>query len=177
MVHLIFVMSQRDRGGHLQSLLHHQIRGPWHFRVVETSVAPIACSHELGLGRVFVSTTVVQVVHLLLLLDLVHGTPPGYFLNEYHISDSLQALKLIRAHRGPTRTPSFPFISAQRGLGSAHGWLALLLLFSCFDTLARSANFRRSGGRAFQVGKASRSSRPSAAHFVIRMGRASSKAG
>ena len=39
------------------------------------------------------------------------------------------------------------------------------LLFSCFDTLARSANFRRSGVRVYQVGKASRSSRPSAAHF------------
>ena len=43
--------------------------------------------------------------------------------------------------------------------------LFFFLLFSCFDTLARSANFRRSGGRAFQVGKASRSSRPSAANF------------
>ena len=33
--------------------------------------------------------------------------------------------------------------------------LLFFLLFSCFDTLARSTNFRRSGVRAFQVGKAS----------------------
>ena len=43
--------------------------------------------------------------------------------------------------------------------------------------LLLAPNFRRSGVRALQVGKAPGSARPSAAYFVIRMGRASSKAG
>ena len=33
------------------------------------------------------------------------------------------------------------------------GRVRAFLLFSCFDTLARSANFRRSGGRAFAGGE------------------------
>ena len=56
---------------------------------------------------------------------LIHGTPHGYFLEAYHSCDSLQAFKLIRAHRRPTRTNSLLFINAQRGLGSAHDWLGL----------------------------------------------------